>query len=138
MTDDTKPLKPPFATTEDLEKRWRPLAESERVTASTLLADAGDLIVTQCPRWRRASEATLIRVSCQMVRRAMLNMDRAGISQSTQTAGSFSESMSYSNPDGDLYLTSNERRSLGGSGAGQRIGSIDLDPHPHPRHGGWA
>ena len=40
-------------------------------------------------------------------------LDRAGVSQSTQTAGSFSESMSYSNPDGDLYLTSAERKSLG-------------------------
>ncbi len=44
---------------------------------------------------------------------ALLASLRAGVSQSTQTAGSFSESMSYSNPDGDLYLTSAERKSLG-------------------------
>ncbi|MBM6699918.1 hypothetical protein H7U32_06280 [Bifidobacterium pullorum subsp. saeculare] len=113
MTDDEKPPELPFATTEDLEARWHPLTESETSKARTLLADASDLIMTQCPRWREASDATLKRIACQMVKRAMLALDRAGVSQSTQTAGSFSESMSYSNPDGDLYLTSAERKSLG-------------------------
>ena len=106
-------VSPPFATPDDLAKRWHPLTQAEQATAKTLLDDASDLIMTQCPRWREASAATLRRIACQMVKRAMLSMDRAGISQSTQTAGSFSESSSYSNPDGDLYLTSAERKSLG-------------------------
>lgn len=113
MTDDEKPPEPPFATPDELAARWRPLFDGERETATTLLADASDLIMTQCPKWDKANEATLRRIACQMVKRAMLAMDRAGVSQSTQTAGSFSESMSYSNPDGDLYLTSAERKSLG-------------------------
>lgn len=114
MTDtETKPPEPPFATPDDLAARWHTLTQDERATAETLLGDASDLIMTQCPRWREASDATLKRIACQMVKRAMLAMDRAGVSQSTQTAGSFSESASYSNPDGDLYLTSAERRSLG-------------------------
>lgn len=113
MTDDVKPPEPHFATPDDLAARWHPLTSEEKERAQTLIVDASDLIMTQCPRWRQASDATLRRICCAMVKRAMLSMDRAGVSQSTQTAGSFSESMSYSNPDGDLYLTSSERRSLG-------------------------
>ncbi|MBW3081971.1 Gp19/Gp15/Gp42 family protein [Bifidobacterium phasiani] len=135
MTDETKPPEPPFATPDDLAARWRPLTEAERTTAETLIVDASDLITTQCPRWRTASEATLRRIVCAMVKRSMINMDTAGVTQSTQTAGSFSESMSYSNPDGDLYLTASEKRSLGGGGSGQRIGSIDLDPHARASEG---
>ena len=113
MTDDAKPPEPPFATPDDLAARWHPLTGDETERARTLIGDASDLIMTQCPRWRGASDATLRRICCAMVKRAMLASDRAGVSQSTQTAGSFSESMSYSNPDGDLYLTSAERKSLG-------------------------
>ena len=39
--------------------------------------------------------------------------DAAGISQSSQTAGPFTESLTYANPAGDLYLTNAERTSLG-------------------------
>lgn len=125
MADVTIPTpSPPFATVEDLEARWRPLAEAERRTASTMLGDASDKIMTDCPRWASASAVTLRRIVCAMVRRAMLNMDMAGVSQNTQTAGSFSESISYSNPDGDLYLTRSEKRSLG-CGV-QRLWSIDM------------
>lgn len=115
MADGKQPKEPepPFAVAGDLAARWRPLLDAERETAETLLSDASDLIMTQCPRWREASATTLRRIACQMVKRAMIAMDRAGVSQSTQTAGSFSESMSYSNPDGDLYLTASERKSLG-------------------------
>ncbi|MFC5222166.1 hypothetical protein ACFPID_06615 [Bifidobacterium leontopitheci] len=41
-----------------------------------------------------------------MVRRALLNEDMPGVTQSTQTAGGFTESLSYSNPAGDLIGTS--------------------------------
>ncbi|KAB8289313.1 phage protein Gp19/Gp15/Gp42 [Bifidobacterium ramosum] len=115
---------PPFAVADDLVKRWRALTPDERETAETLLADASDKIMTDCPRWRESSEATLRRVCCAMVKRAMLNRDLAGVTQGTQTANGFTESYSYSNPDGDLYLTKSELRSLG-CGV-QRMWSIDL------------
>ena len=38
------------------------------------------------------------------------------MTQSTQTAGSYSESLSYANPAGDLYLTTSEKEALGGDG----------------------
>ena len=48
-----------------------------------------------------------------MVKRAMLAGDTAGVQSATQTTGPFSDTVAYSNPDGDLYLTASERQSLG-------------------------
>lgn len=107
-----------FATTDDLEARWHALTSEERRRASTLLADASDLIRSTCPNWGKANEITLQRVCCAVVKRAMLASDDvAGVTQHSQTAGAYSESFSYSNPDGDLYLTGSEKESLGGDGA---------------------
>ena len=106
-----------FATVTDLETRWHSLTGAEQSKAAALLDDASDVIRTTCPAWRKASEATLKRVTCAITKRAMLARDDiAGVSQQTQTAGSFSESTSYSNPAGDLYLTASEKESLGGDG----------------------
>lgn len=88
-----------------------------------LLADASDLIRTTCPNWHTAGEGTLRRVTCAAVIRALQSGDMAGVTQSSQTAGPFSQSWSYSNPSGDLYLTKQEKRSLGGT---VRLGSIDM------------
>jgi len=116
MTDDEKPPEPPFATTEDLEARWHPLTESETSKARTLLDDASDKIMSERPDWRRLRPATLRRVCCAMVRRAM-TADATGIpdgaTQFSQTTGSFTDSVTLANPNGDLYLTSGERRDLG-------------------------
>lgn len=107
-----------FAEVSDLEARWHALTASERERAERLLDDASDLMRTTCPNWRNATDLTLERICCAVVRRAMLASDEtAGVSQHTQTAGSYSESFSYSNPDGDLYLTRSEKESLGGDGA---------------------
>ncbi|RYQ39381.1 Phage protein Gp19/Gp15/Gp42 [Bifidobacterium pseudolongum subsp. globosum] len=107
----------PFAIVEDLEARWHALTSEERRRAERLLADASDLIRTSCPNWSRATPLTLERVACSIVKRAMLASDDiAGVTQHSQTAGSYSESFSYSNPDGDLYLTRSEKESLGGDG----------------------
>lgn len=104
----------PFAEAADLEKRWRKLDPDERERAETLLADASDKIRADYPLlWRKASERTLTRIVCQMVKRAMLADDTAGVQSATQTTGPFSDTVAYSNPDGDLYLTASERQSLG-------------------------
>lgn len=112
--DDTDDNPKPFATGQDLADRWHPLDEMERIKASVLIADASELIRATCPNWDKATQATLRMVTCMMVRRAMLaGDDIAGVSQTSQTAGSFSESFTYSNPMGDLYLTAQEKRMLG-------------------------
>ncbi|MCH9275672.1 phage Gp19/Gp15/Gp42 family protein [Bifidobacterium amazonense] len=110
MTDDFKA----FATYEDIEKRWHTLTTPERETAATLLEDATQIIMDTCPRWSQASERTLKAIVCAMVIRKMLvDDDHLGVTNTQQTAGSFSESFTYSNPMGDLYLTRAEKARLG-------------------------
>ena len=115
----------PFATVDDLAARWRVLTDSEKRQAETLLDDASDLIRAECPRYADASLLTLKRIACAIAKRSMLaGADAAGISQSSQTAGPFTESLTYANPAGDLYLTNAEKRSLGCKR--QRAFTIDL------------
>lgn len=57
----------------------------------------------------------LKQVCCSMVIRAMsaTEADAFGASQMSMTAGPYSQSWSYSNPTGDMYLTKLEKRLLG-------------------------
>ncbi|NMM96291.1 phage protein [Bifidobacterium sp. DSM 109960] len=111
-----------FAAIPDLEEVWRVLDETDRTKAERLLDAASRKIRLQCPSWRQAEEAEpgiCKDICCAMVKRAMLaSDDTAGVSQHTETAGSYSESYSYANPTGDLYLTSAERSDLDSAGAG--------------------
>ncbi|KFI49747.1 Gp19/Gp15/Gp42 family protein [Bifidobacterium biavatii] len=114
MADEFKP----FATYADVEKRWHTLTGPERDTAATLLEDATQIIMDTCPRWSQASERTLTAIACAMVIRKMsVGDERLGVTNAQQTAGSFSESFTYSNPMGDLYLTKAEKTRLGGGKA---------------------
>lgn len=112
-----------YATVGDVSARWRTLSDSEETRCVALLADASDLIRTTCPNWQEAGEDTLRRVTCAAVIRALQSGDMAGVTQSSQTAGPFSQSWSYSNPSGDLYLTKAEKKALGGT---VRLGSTDM------------
>ncbi|MDU0349236.1 Gp19/Gp15/Gp42 family protein [Actinomyces sp. MRS3W] len=122
MADDTTPAT--FATPADLAARWRPLTDTEQARAQVLLEDATDMIKTEFPRWNEASEATLRRVTVAVVKRAMIAGQGTGadalgpVSAQSTTVGPFSESFTYANPTGDMYLTKAERRALrGGAGA---------------------
>lgn len=120
MTDE------PFATVEDLQARWRPLDPAETIRAQALLADASGIIRDAVREWEKASADTLRRIVCAMVRRAMLTpAGAAPVSQMAETAGPFSQQMSFVNPAGDLYLTRAERRALTGT-AGSRAWQVDL------------
>lgn len=124
-----------FATVSDLEARWRPLSPAEETRATVLLGDAAARIRAAVPDVDdRIDDGTLdpdlpLIVSVEMVKRAMLApVDQAPAGQVQQTAGPFSQSISYTNPTGDLYLTKAERRLLGGGV--QRASSVDMTP-PH-------
>ncbi|OTA27233.1 hypothetical protein B9G54_01560 [Alloscardovia macacae] len=103
-----------FATVDQLQARWRPLTASESNRAQVLLEDASDKIRTDYPSAiHSATSTTLERIVCQMVKRAMLAVEeRMGVRQMSQTTGSFADSWTFTNPDGDLYITSSERASL--------------------------
>jgi hypothetical protein len=114
-----------FATVDDLEKRWRPLEESERTFAETALLDATAMIANLLKKYRvevdpadDVQEHNLRRVTCNVVMRTMVAMQNGNGSidpytQQTVTAGVFSQTYMYANPNGDFYLRAEERRSLG-------------------------
>lgn len=110
-----------YATVEDLEARWRPLSSEEQDTAATLLDDAAVYLdsLVQVDSEDAHQAAVLRMVSCAMVKRAMIASESSafGVTESTATMGPFSQTMQFSNPSGDFYLTAAERTQLGiGSG----------------------
>lgn len=102
-----------YATLDDVQARYRQLSDSEKTRTVVLLDDATDLIQTSCNGATTATAATLKRICCMVVIRA-LQSQQSGISQQSQTTGPFSMSLSYANPSGDLYLTRAERMAING------------------------
>lgn len=115
----------PFAAVDDLEERWRTLTDPEQATAEVLLGDASNLIVSECSSANYVDDAdtaeqatraaTLKRITCAMVKRAMIDGgsgDSPSVTEEQNTAGPFGFRLKYSNPTGDLFLTKSERKSL--------------------------
>lgn len=119
-----------YATLEDLQSRWRLLSADEQQRATTLLSDAAVKVALACKQSGVAIDAAdklqseaLKSINCEMVKRAMMSpIDMPPMSSFAQTAGSYSESQTYVNPTGDLYMTLGEKKMLG-IGA-QKMGSI--------------
>ena len=89
------------------------MSETEMTRAAALLEDATDLIKTIAPKWETIEVSTLKRVACQVVKRAMLASDLGEVSSLQEQTGPFMTQVSYSNPQGDLYLTRLEKIQLG-------------------------
>ena len=104
-----------FATVEDLEARWHKLTDDEQAIAASKLADATDILKARCKDWERQPANRLARICCAMVKRSMQAdvQNPNALSQFAQTAGPFSESGTYSNPNGDLYPLRSELKDLG-------------------------
>ncbi len=117
-----------FADTQDLEKRWRSLSDSERDRASALLEDASVILAAEFNRLGHAiedvDEDLLKMVCCNMVRRVMASGTGAELSQLGMTVGPFSQQQTFANPAANLYMSTDERRLLGLPKRRQRIGSI--------------
>lgn len=113
-----------FATVDDLAARWRHVMDSsERGQAATLLGDAAAIIAAALGRSGVAIDpedevqaANLVRVSCSMVQRAMAQGDGE---QEHAWGGNL-----VANPSGDLYLSKQDRASLGIGRA--RIGALSM------------
>lgn len=124
-----------FATVEDLRARWSGVSgESfDEGVAETLLEDAAVMLSSMVdvdPDDEQQAEALKI-VSCRMVQRAMTTManDAFGVSQQSVSADIYTQSWTYSNSQGDMYLTKAEKKMLGLTGG--YIGSI-------PAKVGWS
>lgn len=110
----------PFATVNDLELRYRLLDDSEKERAETLLSDASAILRAEFSRAGETIDesddiqsANLVRVCCSMVRRVLSSGPLDDVSSVNRMAGSYSEQRTFANPTGDMYITKNERRSLG-------------------------
>lgn len=106
-----------FADVSDLESRWRELSTDEEARANVLLGDASAILsaLVKVDNSDYEQSELLKMVCCDMVIRAMsaTAYDSFGLSQSSITAGPYTQSFSYSNPSGDMYLTKLEKRLLG-------------------------
>ena len=115
-----------FAEVSDLEARWRCLSASESSQAQVLLEDASAMLASMVtiPEHDDGYPELLKIVCCNMVQRAMsaAATDAVGVTQQSMTAGPYTQSWSYANPTGDMYLTKVEKRLLGISNG--YIGSI--------------
>lgn len=121
----------PFAEPSDLEARWRPLSASERGRAEALLGDAAAILSAEFRALGReidpgdaALASSLRAVCCSMVRRVMANDVDGDYTQASVTAGSFSQQYTFANPAGDMYLTAQERRTLGIPKRRMRLGFV--------------
>lgn len=104
-----------YADVKDLEDRWHTLTDAERLKATVLLGDASLKLKARYPDAVGSADPALLKVIvCNMVKRAMTaGDDVAGISQRSETTGPFANTYTYSNPDGDLYITKSELKDLG-------------------------
>lgn len=126
-----------FAQVSDLEARWRTLSEAEQDQADVLLEDASAILASmvEIPEHDDGYPELLSIVTCNMVQRAMSSTaaDTYGVTQASMTAGPYTQSWSYSNPSGDMYLTKMEKKMLGITSG--YIGSIR--PMIGGRHDNW-
>lgn len=111
-----------YATLADLEARYGPVVDQRRATV--LLDDAATMLdgLVAVDTSDAHQMDALKMVSCAMVNRSLLasSSDSFGVSQASYTMGPFTESATYANPSGDMYLTASERRLLG-------VGSVTIE-----------
>ena len=103
----------PFASSNDLRARWPSLPTDQDDVANTQLADASLLLSTQYPGVGDQASTdqdladVLTIVVCGMAKRAMLSMT-PGVSQESTATGPYNHSVTYSNPNGNLFVTAVE------------------------------
>lgn len=120
-----------FATPSDLEARWRPLSDDEENRAAVLLEDASLRVLRRFPTLEARIAAGTLQVQevtavvCGMVRRAMIAGGLDGVTQRTDGAGPYQQSVTYANPQGNLYLTADDLAILSAGGTG-RVRSVRL------------
>lgn len=106
-----------FAEVSDIEERWHALTPDEQSRAEVLINDASAMLTQLVSVDEDDDEqAEMLKiVCCNMVIRAMsaTEGDSYGVSNASMTAGPYTQSWTYINPSGDMYLTKMEKRLLG-------------------------
>lgn len=118
----------PLAEPADVEALWRPLSDDEATVATRLLRIASRIVRTRYPDVDdRIAAATLAAedvadVVAMMVKRAMQAPAADGVESASWTAGPFGTNTKYSNPDGNLYMTAEEKLLFGEGVPQVRVG----------------
>lgn len=108
-----------YATLTDYANRY---GEAEDPTAVEVFLEDASAMIDASPGFHRLEETDpgfetqtrlLQRVTCAITYRALAPGQFAGFESVSQGVGGFSASVSLSNPSGDLYLTSGEKKLLG-------------------------
>lgn len=134
---DVQPF--PFATVDDLRARWPDMPAGSDDHAETLLEDASQFILDVCPTAADASEGTRRRIVCSVVRRSIeaSTSPMAGLESWSETTGPFSGTLKPVNPNGDFYLTKQERKALG-EGRQKAFGGPVVDTRASSNHVPWC
>lgn len=107
-----------FATADDLALRWRDLSQDEQIRAEVLLGDASAMIRRLWPDVDDRLNALSLTASevaavvCGMARRVM-QYGAGGVQSQTTQRGPFAETVRFTNPEGGLYLTDDEKAVFG-------------------------
>lgn len=123
-----------FATVEDVKSRWLtgtvPATDAQ---ITTLIADAEDIILGEFPTLEADVTAGTVpatrikRVVARMIHRVLRNPE--GVRSVQESTGPFSGSTTYGgdNP-GELYLTDDDRRDIGGRKSKGRAFTVSTIP----------
>lgn len=119
----------PYADIADLTAKYN-LTPAQENVAETYLEDASilirDLLAAEGKSVEDYEDDTITKITRDVAYRGLSAVsDGAMVSQYTESAIGYSETFTYSNPQGDLYLTKLEKKQLGIGGA--RMFTI----HPH-------
>ncbi len=119
----------PLAETYDIEARWRQLTVDETPRAYALLGDATAMIYQAFRKGNKdikAVDPALLRMVCvNMVCRVLDGGTDTGLySAKTQTAGVYSQTLTYAQAGNSLYISRREKSMLGLSGS--RISFVSM------------
>lgn len=119
-----------YASLADLQEHWPELPDVDIPKASQKLFEASVTVRGNYPDldYRIAtgvmgSDIPRL-VVCQMVKRALEPKDMAGVDQMQQNAGPFGQTLTFTNPEGNIYLSKNERMLLRGGRVRKRAFTI--------------
>lgn len=132
MNDEpTEPIV--YATVDDLETYWRPLAEDETARAEDVLSIASSRLrviaanqdIDLDAKYEDADYANVLKwVVMEATKRALNTPTNVPpVDTYSQTAGPYSENYKFTNPSGDLWFRKAELQALGLSGD-QKIESL--------------
>lgn len=114
-------MAPPFASVADLRDHWAELPYDREDEAAQKLIEASIEIRALYPDVDARIVALTLDpdvpklVVCRMVKRAMDNASRGGmdgIGSVQESAGPFAQTLNFTNPDGNLYLSKSDKRLL--------------------------